>query len=182
LRTGAEIAMTHLVEIDPGELDRMTLGGGGSVLLEPPFLAVVTGIDGIVARLHGEGRRVVLAHPERCPAFHRDPDLLRSLVADGVLTSITAGSLTGRFGKQVKRLAAGLFAEEMVHNVASDAHDSHRRPPSIAAELEHAGLGEMADWLTQAVPAAILSGEQIPPRPPTAAPARRGPRRLIRRR
>jgi protein-tyrosine phosphatase len=182
LRTGAEIAMTHLAGIDPGEIDRMTLGAGGSVLLEPPFLAVVTGIDGIVARLQGEGRRVVLAHPERCPAFHRDPDLLRALVGDGALTSITAASLVGRFGKDVQRFASRLVAEEMVHNIASDAHDSHRRPPSIAAELDHAGLGDMGEWLTREVPTAILSGQEIPPRPPRVARPRRDPRRLIWRR
>jgi tyrosine-protein phosphatase YwqE len=53
----------------------------------------------------------------------------------------------------------------MIHNVASDAHDCARRPPGIAAELEQAGLGALTGWLTQEVPAAILDGQQIPPRP-----------------
>ena len=30
------------------------------------------------------GHRIVLAHPERCPAFHRDPRMLGSLVRGGV--------------------------------------------------------------------------------------------------
>jgi protein-tyrosine phosphatase len=182
LRTGAEVAMTHASEIPPDDLARMTLGGGGWLLLEPPFLPVVSGLDRVVAKLHGEDHRVVLAHPERCPAFHRTPDLLRALVTDGVLTSITAGSLVGRFGKEVKRFALRLVADEMVHNVASDAHDSQRRPPSIAAELDHAGLSGLTEWFTHAVPEAILSGREIPPRPPHATTVRRYPRRLIRRR
>jgi protein-tyrosine phosphatase len=170
---GAEIAMTHAADIEPGELAQMTLGGGPWLLLEPPFLPVVVGLDQLVARLQAEGRHIVLAHPERCPAFHREPGLLEALVGGGALTSITAGSLAGRFGKEVKRFALRLLAEEMVHNVASDAHDSLRRPPSIAPEIERAGMGALAGWLTNAVPTAILAGEEIPPRPQAAQAPRR---------
>jgi hypothetical protein len=61
---------------------------------------------------------------------------------------------------------------EMVHNVASDAHDSDHRKPGMAAELEQAGLGPLSGWLTDAVPAAILRGEEtIPPRPAFAVPS-----------
>ena len=35
----------------------------------------------------------------------------------------------------------------------------------MAVELERAGLGPLTDWLTHLVPAAILSGLEIPPRP-----------------
>ena len=59
----------------------------------------------------------------------------------GVLTSVTAGSLVGRFGGEVRRFALELVKQEFVHNVASDAHDEVRRPPGIAAELERSGLG-----------------------------------------
>jgi protein-tyrosine phosphatase len=172
IRPGAEVAMSQAEEIEPHELAQMTLGGGPWLLLEPPFLPVVLGLDRVIARLQGEGYGIVLAHPERCPAFHREPQTLRALVEGGVLTSITAGSLTGRFGKEVKRFATKLLAEELVHNVASDAHDPLRRRPSIAAELQRAGLSAMAGWLTEAVPNAILAGEQLPARP-TSPPAPR---------
>lgn len=182
IRPGAEVAMTHAHEIDPGELAEMRLGGGPWLLLEPPFVPAALGLEATVRTLQGEGHRIVLAHPERCPAFHRDLDLLRTLVGDGVLTSITAGSLVGRFGKEVRRFAARLLAEGLVHNVASDAHDRHRRPPGMAAELEQAGLGALAGWLTREVPEAILSGTDIPPRPQKATVARKDRRRPIWRR
>jgi protein-tyrosine phosphatase len=174
IRAGAEVAITHLQEIDPAELAQLRLGGGPWLLLEPPFVPVAIGIDRTVARLQHEGHRVVLAHPERCPAFHRDLDLLRTLVSEGVLTSITAGSLVGRFGKQVRRFARQLLAEGLLHNVASDAHDPHRRPPGMVAELERAGLRDLSGWLTVQVPQAILSGAETPPRPqPARSPRRR---------
>jgi protein-tyrosine phosphatase len=61
----------------------------------------------------------------------------------------------------------------LAHNVTSDAHDHLRRPPSIEAELDAAGIGGLAPWLVDEVPAAILAGEDIPPRP-QLAPVGRG--------
>jgi hypothetical protein len=98
------------------------------------------------------GNRILLAHPERCAAFHRDPRMLGSLVANGVLTSITAGSLVGRFGGTTRRFALRLVQEELIHNVASDAHDLTGRAPGLRQELEQAGMGGLAQWLTEAIP------------------------------
>jgi protein-tyrosine phosphatase len=173
VRVGAEIAMTHLVEIEPAQLSALGLGGGEWLLIEPPFTPVAGALDLMLLDLQHRGHRVLLAHPERCVAFHRDPQLLGSLVRDGVLTSVTAGSLVGRFGRDVHRFALRLVEEEMVHNVASDAHDLTSRPPGMQAELRQAGLAPLAEWLTEAVPAAILNGAEIPARPSAARPARR---------
>jgi protein-tyrosine phosphatase len=172
---GAEIAMTRVADIAPEELSRLTLGGGKWLLLEPPFTVVATGLDIVIAQLQGRGYQVVLAHPERCPAFHRDRSMLEALVHSGVLTSVTAGSLDGRFGSAVRRFSLELVRDRLVHNVASDAHDDSRRPPTIAAELERAGLDSLTGWLTQAVPAAILDGGEIPPHPDGETPLRTRP-------
>lgn len=163
---GAEIAATRVAELQPHEIERLTLGDGGWVLLEPPFTTTITGFDQIAYTLMGQGHRVLIAHPERCPAFHRDIGMLRDLVGAGAATSITAGSLAGRFGGPVQRLAMRLFAQDLAHNVASDAHDAFDRPPGVAAEIARAGLGELREWLTELVPAAILGGAELPSRPP----------------
>jgi protein-tyrosine phosphatase len=165
LLAGAEIAMTQLDQIDASELTRLGLGGGEWLLVEPPFSPVATGLDRIIGALQREGRRVLLAHPERCPAFHRDPAMLRSLVADGALTSLTAGSLAGRFGGSARRFATSLLSDGLAHNVASDAHDLSGRAPGLREEIEQAGFARLSEWLTELVPAAILSGAEIPPRP-----------------
>jgi protein-tyrosine phosphatase len=183
IRAGAEIAITRAAEIDPRELERLSLGGGPWLLIEPPFVEVAAGLEAAVRELQRQGHLVLLAHPERCPAFHRDPEMLEAIVAAGALTSITAGSLSGQFGSSVRRFALELVGKEMVHNVTSDAHDPDRRPPGIAPEIEQAGLGQLREWLTRAVPAAILAGAEIPPRPDVSiaglAPRRgRWPRRL----
>ncbi len=166
VRPGAEIAVTRVADIEPAELERLALGAGEWLLVEPPFSEVATGLDAAVFELQRRGHRILLAHPERCQALRRDPRMLASLVQGGVLTSVTAGSLVGRFGREVRSFALQLAREGMLHNVSSDAHDHERRPPGMAAQLEQAGLGALSEWLTCAVPAAILSGEEIPSRPP----------------
>jgi len=173
VRPGAELAMTRVADIAAGELSRLTLGGGPWLLVEPPFVAVLTGLDTLIADLQGRGYHVLLAHPERCPAFHRDRSMLERLVASGVLCSLTAGSFAGRFGRPVRRFSLELVRGGLVHNVASDAHDDIRRPPTIAGELQQAGLGALTAWLTQDVPDAILGGGEIPPRPHAEIASRR---------
>jgi protein-tyrosine phosphatase len=166
VRAGAEVAMTRAVEMSDEQLAALTLGGGEWLLVECPFTPGASGFDRILMSLQGRGFGIVLAHPERCPAFLGDLELLRTLVKAGMLTSITASAFTGRFGRSARDFAFALVREQLAHNVASDAHDVQGRPPSIAAELESAGLGALREWLTETVPSAVLDGHEIPPRPP----------------
>jgi protein-tyrosine phosphatase len=162
---GAEIAMTRVGDIDAGELAELAIGDGPWLLLEPPFTASWAGLDNVVQRLHLAGHRILLAHPERCLAFRRNPSALEALVQEGVLTSITAGSLVGDFGEEIRVFALGLVRDGLAHSVASDSHDLLKRPPEILEKLHDAGLDALADWLVVAVPGAILNGTEIPPRP-----------------
>ena len=180
LATGGELAITRAYELDDDELAALRLGGGPWLLAECPLSPSAPGFDAALNALAGRGHRIVLAHPERCPALHRDPALLRRLVEAGMLTAVTAGALLGRFGKDVRRFALWMFEHDLVHSVASDAHDAVRRPPGIreglaAADAELPGVAERAEWLTLSVPAAILAGNPIPEAPgPVPARRRRG--------
>ncbi len=176
---GAEIAVGYVPELDAAELDRLGLGGGRWLLIEPPFALVAVGLEAIVFELLRAGHRVVLAHPERCPALQRDRRAIDALAEAGVLMSLTAGSLAGRFGRDVRRFALELVASGLVHNVTSDAHDDVKRPPGLSSEIAHAGISaELGEWLTCAVPQAILAGDEIPPRPQSLADSAPRPRRL----
>ena len=128
----------------------------------------------------------MLAHPERSPAFLPEPARIANLVDAGVLCSITAGSMMGRFGKRVRRFTLDLLRSGLVHNVASDAHDLDRRPPGLlagfaAVEGELPVVAAAADWFAGEAAAAILAGEPLPGSPPTAV-RRGGWRRLTLRR
>jgi protein-tyrosine phosphatase len=102
---------------------------------------------------------------------------VRGLVNAGIVCSITSSALLGRFGGTVRAFALWLLREGLVHNVASDAHEPRRRGPELLAGLQAAerdlpGLLGQADWLTRAVPEAVLAGTPLPERP--ELPARRG--------
>jgi protein-tyrosine phosphatase len=170
IHPGAEIALTRALDLSDDELARLRLGAGPWVLIEPPLAPRVSGVEDMLYALEQRGARIVLAHVERCPAFLEDDGLLRRLVERGMLASVTAGSLTGRFGPVAKRCATQFIAAGLIHNVASDAHDPVMRPPTAPADILAAGLHEQADWLTGGVPDAILRGRSIPPPPPWPAP------------
>ena len=171
---GAEVALTRAADLDDGELVALRLGGGPYLLVECPYSPAAAGFEVILSGIASRGHRIVLAHPERCPAFQRDPELLRSFVGSGMLTSLTAGAFVGRFGRDVERFARRLLEEGLVHDIASDGHGaSLRRPPSIGPELAEAGLGDRTDWHARAVPLAILEGTELPGAPPPPAPRKR---------
>jgi len=99
------------------------------------------------------GLRVLLAHPERSPCFLGDLDRMERVVDRGVLSSVTAGSMAGRFGKTVYDFTVRLFEPGLVHDVASDAHGVERRrlgclPASTGSTGDLPGLLDQADWFT----------------------------------
>jgi len=161
---GAEVALTPAGGMTDEQLAGYHLGGGPWLLVECPYAPSLTGFDAILYSLHECGHRIVLAHPERCLAFHRDPAALGSFVRAGMLCSITAGSLTRRFGRTVLQFAPQLLRDGLVHIIASDAHNLTHRPPLSAADLRSADLLETApDWFVESMPRAILDGTELPP-------------------
>ncbi len=183
---GGEIAIWRLVDLDDETLRELALGGGPYLLVESPFSPVGGDFEPLVLDLRRRGHRVLLAHPERCPVFQRDVSRLARLLAAGALAQITAGSMAGTFGSTVQRFTSTLLREGLVSVVASDAHDTRRRPPGLnagfrALERELPGLSAQQPWMTEQVPAAILAGEPLPEKPPLPEPPPgllRGLRRL----
>jgi len=176
IETGAEVAFTRALDLDDAELRALTLGRGGWLLLECPLN--ITSTPGFLAaarQLACRGHRILLAHPERCPLFLREPDELSQLIAEGMLAQVTARSLGGRFGRTVRTATLHLLARGSVHVIASDGHDANR-PARIAGHLRSAGLDPgLIAWLTREVPGALLSGADLPaaPRPARGRPRRR---------
>jgi protein-tyrosine phosphatase len=179
VEVGGEIALTRLVELADEELEALRLGSGRHLLLEAPLSPGAGDFDPLVLAIHERGWPVLLAHPERCPAFLRRPERLEPLLEAGVLVQVTAGSLAGQFGGEIAKVTLRWIEAGWVHVVASDAHDAYRRPPGLAEPLQRAELDGLAPWLTDAVPRAILAGTPVPERP--ALPERPEPRGLFRR-
>lgn len=169
---GGELDLAHVAELDEAELARFQLGESGTLLVECPLTRAAPFFEQRVAVLQRSGLRVLLAHPERSPVFQRDRGLLARLVAGGAMASLTASSFAGRFGRTARAYAEWALDEQLVHDVASDAHDVRGRPPAMRDPLETAGYGWAVDWLTLDAPAAILAGARLPARPSTRSPKR----------
>ena len=175
---GAEIALDRYVDLGEDELRRLRLGDGEFLLLECPLSNAAGAFDRFLNTLLTRGVRMLLAHPERCPDFQRRPERLDALVRAGALAQVTSASLAGRFGSTVQEAALHMLAEGLVHDIASDAHDAHRRGPDLqvgleAAEHELPGAHALADWLAVGVPQAIVDGAPIPRRPPVVLTRRK---------
>lgn len=81
-----------------------------------------------------KGLTPIIVHPERNQEIHERPEILYQLVKKGASAQLTAGSLCGKFGKKIKRFSEQLIEANLVHFVASDAHNITSR----AFHLEHA--------------------------------------------
>jgi protein-tyrosine phosphatase len=175
LHSGAEIAIDRLDGLSDDDLRALTIAGGGAyILIETPYAAWPMDLEQHAGRLATLGVRAILAHPERSAGVQAGGgiDRLEHAVGRGVYCQVTAGSLAGRFGRTAQAMARTLLERELVHVIASDAHDAERRPPRMTEAAAAVGSEPLANWLTEAAPLAILRGERLPPRP--APPARRG--------
>jgi protein-tyrosine phosphatase len=109
------------------------------------------------------GWRPILAHPEMIPWL--DLDLLAHLVALGATSQVTAMSVTGDFCRRPMQDSLRMIEAGLVHFVASDAHDTRRRPPGLRrACLMIAGRwgDDLARRLAVDNPRAVIEDRPLP--------------------
>jgi protein-tyrosine phosphatase len=163
---GGEIALSELGRLDEDERRRFGLGGNPTcLLLEFPYYGWPLGLEDTVARLVREGTTPVIAHPERNAEVQAAPERLRPVVDAGALVQLTAASLDGRLGRGSRAAARALLQRNLAHLVASDAHAPWLREAGLSRVERAAGDSRLARWLVELVPAALVAGSPLPPRP-----------------
>jgi protein-tyrosine phosphatase len=144
--------------------DVVTLADRGRhVLLELPHDAYVP-LGPLLDSLRKQGLTGILSHPERNKAMQARPETVAEVVRDGGLIQITAGSLTGGFGNSARVFAESCVRRRLVHFVASDAHDTVRRPFGLAAAqavVRKLADQRVADAVIRGNPAHVAAGEPI---------------------
>jgi protein-tyrosine phosphatase len=180
---GAELDARKAATLSEDQLKLATLGANNrDLLLETPYGPLDDLFDSVLLDLVVAGFRVTLAHPERNPTFQAEPEVLGRFVEQGVLTQVTARSLSTR--NRIGAVAAYFLREGWVHVLASDAHAVDKRPPSLNVGLQRAAAAfpearaELA-WMVTDAPRAIVDGVELPERP--ARPQARKRFRLLRR-
>ncbi|HEY5479577.1 MAG TPA: CpsB/CapC family capsule biosynthesis tyrosine phosphatase [Gaiellaceae bacterium] len=171
---GAEIAIQNLQALDSDELRRFGLGGNPHYLLvEFPYLGWPLSLATEIWNLTQRGITPVIAHPERNPQVQQDTRQMAPLVAAGALVQLTAASVDGRLGRRCRKAAEELIAAGNAHLIASDAHWPGLRRAGTSGAAAALREPELAHWLTQGVPEAIVRDLPIPERPQVKQRARR---------
>ncbi|MDD2720001.1 MAG: hypothetical protein PHH47_01680 [Gallionella sp.] len=135
------------------------LDGYKVLLLEFPYSQIPVGTEKLLRRLIDFRIRPLIAHPERNKVVLANIERISPFVGMGCLLQVTAGSITGAFGKPVQHVADLLLERGWVSVVASDAHNLlHRAPIMTQARslLRARGFSELADRMTMRLPAKIL--------------------------
>jgi len=78
----------------------------------------------------------IIAHPERYEFIIEDNTEINDFIKEGCLIQITSTSITGGFGKEVKKTAENLISNGICNFIGSDAHTTNRRCPKIREALE----------------------------------------------
>ncbi len=107
------------------------------LLVELPDLLSVTAVREQLQALLNARTVPIITHPERNFSLHANTDQIKMWVADGCLVQVTGQSFSGRFGSAAKDAVEALMDCDLVHFVASDAHDCLNRPPSLSEAYEY---------------------------------------------
>jgi len=171
---GAEV-FVHPDLVSVIEEKKLSVNGSEYVFVEFPSDQVPAGTRDLFYQMQLAGYTPIISHPERNTVFGRQPELLFDLVNRGCLVQLTAMSLTGGFGHEVKSYAEMFLKHNLVHLLATDAHDSTRRKPILSRAVEQAGkiVGqEKAEAMVRQVPQAILDNQVVPDLGQPLSPAR----------
>lgn len=108
--------------------DLATLADSRYALIEFPTQGVPAFATQLFADIQMAGYVPIIAHPERNLEFINNPYRLYQFVMQGALTQLTWSSLAGKFGKKTKKASELFLENQLVHLIATDAHDALRRP------------------------------------------------------
>lgn len=97
------------------------------VLIEFPTSGIPTYAERLFYDLQSHGKTPVIVHPERNHQILEHPNRLKNFIDKGALAHLTAASYTGGFGKKIERLSKQLIEANLVHFIASDAHNITNR-------------------------------------------------------
>jgi protein-tyrosine phosphatase len=159
LELAAEVSPAFAVDQPLDELQARSIGGRFllvEVLPDTP-LGFFAAAD---KRLTPVGLKPIFAHPERCRAVQRYPEILDEARANGCLVQVVAPSLLERWGAQAAAVGWFLVETGRADLLGSDSHGHKRRAPHLREVVqlvaERAGV-ERALALTERGPASLFS-------------------------
>jgi protein-tyrosine phosphatase len=172
LATGCDfhVNLENLVALR-ADAPRFCINQRSYLLVEFSEFAIPPSTDRTMHEMQLMDVRPVVTHPERNAIVHAQPGRLAAWVRMGCFVQVTGGSLTGNFGSRAQQDALRWIGEGLVHFVASDAHNTRRRPLKLQAayEVVRKRFGEeKARALFVENPMAAFEGRDLPHVPEVA--------------
>lgn len=84
-----------------------------------------------VRKLQMSGYSVIIAHIERYNCLQTNVSNIEYLREMGAYLQVNAGSITGAYGRSIKKLLRDIMKRELVQLVGTDAHGSKKRTPRM---------------------------------------------------
>lgn len=164
LYPGMEIFMDDQAFSLIDEKKLLTINSTNNILVEFPFEEDPDRVCDSIAKLIKKQYNIVLAHPERYIFIQKDLELAYYLEEMGCVLQVNRGSILGEFGERCRNLAIRMMDDGIVNVIATDAHDTKYRPPSIQKlvkflERRYSPL-EIRLWLSEN-PSRIIKGYDV---------------------
>lgn len=180
LVVGADVHLDHglVAGIRGGRIP--TLADSRYLLFEPPHHVAPPRLEETLFELMAAGITPVITHPERLTWVEQHYDSFVRMAHRGAWIQVTAGALTGRYGRRARHWGERFVGEGHCHILATDAHHPERRPPLLAEAREAAAVlvgAEEALHMVHTRPAGILANLAPDTLPPLRAPRPATPRR-----
>jgi protein-tyrosine phosphatase len=163
LTTGADVHVVPdlVAGLRSGHL--LSLADSRYVLVEPPHHVAPPRLHDLFFQLIVAGYVPILTHPERLGWIKSHYAAIQELARAGTWMQITAGSLAGGFGKTARYWAERMLDEGLVHILATDAHNTQRRPPNLSQGRDIAArqVGDSeAEHLVVTRPLGIMNNQE----------------------
>lgn len=114
-----------IADLEKGEL--LTINHSKYLFVELPSNHVPQYTGQMLFDIQVAGYIPVIVHPERNSELIEHPNRLYEFIRKGALSQVTAGSVIGKFGKEIQKVSHQLIQANLTHFIASDAHNTTTR-------------------------------------------------------
>ncbi len=141
IKVGIAAAAEYMIDEDFKVMDGLLCLPGKYLLIEMSYMNETPNIEQVVFDLQIKGYNVILAHPERYNFYHFNLSRFDRLKDLGCLFQLNLLSVTGYYGREVKKTADYLLKNKLYDLAGTDLHhDKHLAALSKAVksgELYH---------------------------------------------
>lgn len=137
-----------------------TINGSRYMLIELPMIEF--NLDEVINTIYElQIRKIVpiIAHPERYKQFIKNPSMINALIKEGMLFQLNAGSITGSFGKDVKKTAQKFLEHNVYSFIGSDAHRDRGRDTDMSEAFKLLEKSQKRAFVSNA--SAMIADEEV---------------------